>query len=266
MVPDSSRAEIFLMRAMEFAFEQGLGADDPVVIDIWLRLAYNHVWVGKLDESITIYRSVLETLVKSGKEENLKRSIDVAKKIGDLYVKVQEFDIAEKYFCWAIKMSQGDCAQLIKEHTNFVEEHPSGQKKYDLALPLYLGVLKMIRSRPKDSVMQSKVETKVKDISEHGGQEISWNCLEAIIMGHIGEVFYGLGKREEALGWMQRGLNVARDGSGIRDCDECAGAILYNLGLIYEKDGKTETAISLLNQAMGFAEKAQDLRGIEDCT
>ncbi|CAG8521169.1 13827_t:CDS:1 [Acaulospora morrowiae] len=281
MVPDSSRAEVFLMRAMEFAFEQGLGVDDPVIIDIWLRLAYNHIWSGKLDEAISVYRSVLEKLMKSGKEENLKRSINVAKKIGDLYIRMQELDIAEKYLNWAIEMLQGDRDQLIKRSPNFVDEHParsltitnkifegSGsinkelvgcvdslaglyaqQKKHDLALLLYLGMLKMIQSRPKESQ-----------------EGTHWNCWEAIIMGHLGEVFYGLGKREEALGWMQQGLNMARDGSGIRDCDECAGMILYNLGIIYEKDGKTKVAISLLDQAIEFAEKAQDLKGIDDYT
>lgn len=42
-------------------------------------------------------------------------------------------------------------------------------------------------------------------------------------------------KEEEALGWMQKAIAMAKEKSGKnRDCDECAGLALNTLGLIYE--------------------------------
>ncbi|CAG8609499.1 8041_t:CDS:2 [Funneliformis caledonium] len=64
----------------------------------------------------------------------------------------------------------------------------------------------------------------------------------------------------------RKGLSIAKNGDGNRDCDECAGVILNNLGLIHERRENNELAVSLYNNAIEFAEKALDFIGIEDFT
>ncbi|KAG0207737.1 hypothetical protein BGX28_001070 [Mortierella sp. GBA30] len=72
-------------------------------------------------------------------------------------------------------------------------------------------------------------------------------------------------KEEEALGWIQKAIAMAKEKSGDhRDCDECAALGLSNLGLIYEMEGKTDEALTQFREAVLYATKANDYVGIED--
>ncbi|KAF9194876.1 hypothetical protein BGZ51_007096 [Haplosporangium sp. Z 767] len=72
-------------------------------------------------------------------------------------------------------------------------------------------------------------------------------------------------KEEEAMGWMQKAIAMAKEKSGQhRDCDECAALGLNTLGLIYEMEGKNELALDQFKEAMLFATKANDYVGIDD--
>ncbi|KAF9988052.1 hypothetical protein BGZ75_010102 [Mortierella antarctica] len=72
-------------------------------------------------------------------------------------------------------------------------------------------------------------------------------------------------KEEEALGWMQKAIMMAKEKSGQhRDCDECAALGLSNLGLISEMEGKNDEALSLFREAVVYATKAKDYVGIDD--
>ncbi|CAO3571521.1 unnamed protein product [Mortierella alpina] len=72
-------------------------------------------------------------------------------------------------------------------------------------------------------------------------------------------------KEEEALGWMQKAIRMAKEKSGQhRDCDECAALGLNNLGLISEMEGKNDEALSLFREAVVYATKAKDYVGIDD--
>ncbi|CAG8693718.1 12999_t:CDS:2 [Funneliformis mosseae] len=73
-------------------------------------------------------------------------------------------------------------------------------------------------------------------------------------------------QEKETLGWLQKGLSIAKNGDKNRDCDECAGVILNNLRLIHERRENNELAVSLYNNAIEFAEKALDFIGIKDFT
>ncbi|KAG0380258.1 hypothetical protein BGX24_009376 [Mortierella sp. AD032] len=74
-----------------------------------------------------------------------------------------------------------------------------------------------------------------------------------------------LKKEEEALGWMQKALAMAKAKSGEhRDCDECAALGLNNLGLINEMEGKTEVALAQFREAVLHATMAKDYVGIDD--
>ncbi|CAG8499409.1 15645_t:CDS:2 [Dentiscutata erythropus] len=278
MVADPQIAEVYLRRALEIAInKQNLDLDDPVVIDIWLRIAYNYVWMKKFEDASLVYRSILELLLQSKNSENFKKAIEVSKKLAEVYINMKEFDNAEKCLCWSIEMLQLDEQEYDNKKNWIIDDNQSGkleiptsifenskitneelvkfvdllaglyaqQKKFELALPLYLGILKTLQNQQKDQ-----------------GQD-KWKCWEAITMGHLGEVLYGVGKQDEAMGWMQQGLTISKNNSGNRDCDECSGVIFNNLGLVYEKNENFEVAESLYNQAILHATKAQDFVGLE---
>ncbi|KAF9086346.1 hypothetical protein BGX23_008947 [Mortierella sp. AD031] len=72
-------------------------------------------------------------------------------------------------------------------------------------------------------------------------------------------------KEEEALGWMQKALTMAKAKSGEhRDCDECAALGLNNLGLINEMEGKRDVALAQFREAVLHATIAKDYVGIDD--
>ncbi|KAF9411410.1 hypothetical protein BGZ94_001355 [Podila epigama] len=72
-------------------------------------------------------------------------------------------------------------------------------------------------------------------------------------------------KEEEALGWMQKAIAMAKDGSGKhRDCDECAGLALNTLGLIQEMEGDKDGALAKFKDALRHATMANDYVGIDD--
>ncbi|CAG8639414.1 2595_t:CDS:2 [Cetraspora pellucida] len=256
MVTDSQVAEVYLRRALEIAInKQNLSLDEPVVIDIWLRIAYNYVWTKKFEDASLVYRSILELLLQSKNPENFKKAIDVSKKLAEVYITMKEFDNAEKWLCWSIEIKL-EISTSILENSKFISEELvkcidllaglyAQQKKFELALPLYLGILKTLQNKLKDP------------------NQDRWKCWEAITMGHLGEVLYGLGKHDEAMGWMQQGLTISKNYRGNRDCDECSGVIFNNLGLIYEKNDNFEVAKSLYSQAISYATKAQDFVGLD---
>ncbi|RIA96500.1 hypothetical protein C1645_687896 [Glomus cerebriforme] len=270
--PDSHMAEIYLRQALQIVLEQDkLELNDPIVIDILQLLGDNHIWRGNLHNAIMQYKQILELLLQQPLKERGKE-IEIAKKLGDLHIRIQEYNIAEKYLVWAIGLLQGNKVELLNENDESLEFTTTSiftksslinkdfiaitdllaglyakQRKYDYALTLYLGLLKVIQEK--------------KEIGD-----FTLKCWEAIINGHLGEIFYDIGKYDEAMGWLQKGLSIAKNDSGNKDCDECAGVILNNLGLIHEKNGNNDLAISLYTNAIEFAEKAQDFIGIEDFT
>ncbi|KAG0021346.1 hypothetical protein BGZ81_008938 [Podila clonocystis] len=72
-------------------------------------------------------------------------------------------------------------------------------------------------------------------------------------------------KEEEALGWMQKAIAMAKEKSGKhRDCDECAGLALNTLGLIYEMEGDKDVALAQFREALIHATLAKDYVGVDD--
>ncbi|GJJ73565.1 hypothetical protein EMPS_05923 [Entomortierella parvispora] len=72
-------------------------------------------------------------------------------------------------------------------------------------------------------------------------------------------------KVEEALGWIQKAIVMAKEKSGQhRDCDECAALGLSTLGLIHEMEGKNDLALEEFKGALVHATKADDYVGMED--
>ncbi|KAF9923125.1 hypothetical protein FBU30_006775 [Linnemannia zychae] len=72
-------------------------------------------------------------------------------------------------------------------------------------------------------------------------------------------------KEEEALGWIQKALSMAKSKSGQhRDCDECAALGLNILGLINEIEGKKDVALTQFKEAVLHATMAKDYVGIDN--
>ncbi|KAG0088942.1 hypothetical protein BGZ92_005528 [Podila epicladia] len=72
-------------------------------------------------------------------------------------------------------------------------------------------------------------------------------------------------KEEEALGWMQKAIAMAKEKSAKhRDCDECAGLALNTLGLVYEMEGDKDVALAQFKEALVHATLAKDYVGVDD--
>jgi len=214
-------------------------------------MANNSAMIENYHDALTRYESVWQILVDSGTEENMVKAIEVSKKISWVCTNSQDYKKAEKYLRWSIEiMSQkGDAPAVM--NTDFIEHMLllagiyAQQKHYGKALALYAGILKQLKESPNAS-------------------DQSFICYEAIIKGHIGEILYGQNKLEDAMGWLQQGLLLTKRGSGMRACDECAGVIFNNLGMIHELKGQVEDARKFYQNAVGYAEKAGDIRGINE--
>ncbi|KAG9292951.1 hypothetical protein G9A89_016313 [Geosiphon pyriformis] len=274
--------------------EKELPPTDPIVLDILLRIANNAMRLGNLREANLDYKRIFDVLIYQDDEVNRKKAIDVAKKAAKISVKVKDFRLAEDYLIWTIETLNKELhtnknlsysgnnieSQVFKRTTSqdsFINLQSkmsmdliqctvmlagvyATQKQFDKALPLYLGSLKMLVERK-----ATEKDPEKKDLSKELTDSDSFHhCGDAIIMGHLGEIFYAMGKVEEAMGWFQKGFLIAKRGSGIRNCDECAGVILNNLGLINEKKGLLEDAKAFYSQALSFAEIADDVEGREE--
>ncbi|CAG8584181.1 9614_t:CDS:2 [Paraglomus occultum] len=254
--PDSHLAEQYLQHALRIAIqEQQLPPDDPIVLDIILRMANNSAMIENYHDALTRYESVWQILVDSGTEENVVKAIEVSKKVSWVCINMHDYEKAEKYLRWSIgSMSQkGDAGSTVPAimNTDFIEHMLllagiyAQQKHYNKALALYAGILKQLKETPNRS-------------------DQSFICYEAIIKGHIGEILFGQNKLDDAMGWLQQGLLLTKQGSGMRACDECAGVIFNNLGTIHESRGQMEDAKEFYQKAVGYAKKAGDVRGIDE--
>nr|CAG8625268.1 12176_t:CDS:2 [Entrophospora candida] len=263
---DSVVAEEYLEQALKIMIEDDkLMVSDPIVLDTMERLAKNSIWQGNLYEATLKYNKIRDILIDSlsssssnedEEKEKLVKVIEVNRKLADLYIKMKAYNQAEKYLGWIIEILKGKDQEeqvllvnqkrsldrnkkpVVSMVTELLINNPKNvdkqfilcvnalaglyaqKKNFEYALPIYLGMLKLI---------------------------------QAIVMGHLGEVFYGMDQKDDAMGWMQKGLTISKSQVDERDCDECSGVILNNLGLIHERDGNKQHAISLFSQATEYA-------------
>ncbi|CAG8453113.1 8878_t:CDS:2 [Ambispora gerdemannii] len=276
--PDLNMAQSHLNQALLIAQEQAdLPLTHPIIVEIVLRIANNSVRLGNLYEARLEYQKLLQALTMAGGDENIKKAIDVVRRMSKICITMQDYKSAEKYLEWAIGILTAGQSSIINNYRyinlDLVQCNLmlagifAKREQFEKALSLYLGTLKKIKQQ-----LQSSSSPENTDKDSNKDHEINWNCWEGIIMGHLGEIFYAMGKEDEALGWLQQGLKIAKSGvdddnvGERRDCDECAGVISNNLGLIYEKDGKLWNAGAFYTQAFSFAEKANDLEGLEEAS
>lgn len=233
MAPDLSLAGSYLRAALRIALdEQKLEEGGDVVLGIMLRLADDEARAGDLRGAVTEYSRCWRLLVQRGDAEGTRRAAVVAKKLGDLYTRLGEYAHAEEVLAWGIKTlstqkpSQPFSHLLILFDLSLANLYAT-QRNFSYALPLYLQSLKFVQARLADPAPKPGAPSEL----DSGP---SWRCFEPIIESHLSEVLWGMQRADEAMGWAQRALEGARKGKSERDCDECAGVVLNNLGMMLE--------------------------------
>ncbi|KAI9491506.1 hypothetical protein BDB00DRAFT_766921 [Zychaea mexicana] len=216
-----------------------LALDDPaldestseIIHQLRLRLADNENRAGHVLEAITEYTRAYK----------FRPSVFVAKKLGDLYLRIGDQQQAERFLTWAFKNVQDEQQQEDQElritTLCSLASLYATQRHYELALPLLLQALK---SMPQDD----------------------WVCHKGIIQNQLCEVMYGMGKTEEALGWAQASLESCSQKED-QDCRECGGVVSNNLGRLLEIKGDFDKALTHYKQAVSYATASNDSMGQE---
>jgi tetratricopeptide (TPR) repeat protein len=238
-------ATIYVQEALRIALEdQKMDEDSDVALALRRRLAEDANRAGNLLDSIAEYsrfwKLLVHRLVQNGEEsdsDKVLELVDVSKRIGDLYVRIGDYNEAEESLAWAVHTLQSSKAD-IKSHKDYMKIETltalslanlyAVQRNFDMALPLYLQSL--------------KASTNASQQNPEG-----FVCLTAIIQCQLSETLYGLGRRDEALGWAQESLETAKQGiieaeggsaseksKSMKDCQECAGVTINNIGKMLE--------------------------------
>ncbi|KAI8149946.1 hypothetical protein BJV82DRAFT_662044 [Fennellomyces sp. T-0311] len=215
--PDYQVAANYVRKVLNIALET-LDESSDIVIQLRLRLANDENRAGNVLEAITEYTRVWK----------LAPSPAVAKKLGDLYMRIGELEEAEQFLTWSFQQ-ESNVTTLCSLASLYAV-----RRQFKLALPLLLQALK---SMPEEEI-----------------------CLKGIVQNQLCEVMYGMGKTDEALGWAQASLESC-SGKEDQDCRECGGVVSNNLGRLLEIKGEFEKALTHYKQAVAYAAASNDLGG-----
>ncbi|KAI9290098.1 hypothetical protein BC943DRAFT_355924 [Umbelopsis sp. AD052] len=270
--PQLSIATLYVQEALRIALEdQHMEEDSDIALALRRRLAEDFNRAGNLLDSITEYtrfwKLLIKRLVDKGEEndaEKVSALIEVSKKIGDLYVRIGDYNEAEESLAWAVhtlKSSQADLTtvkdfQKLETLTTLsLANLYAVQRNFELALPLYLQSLKASNRAAEQ-------------------QPEAFVCLTAIIECQLSETLFGMGRKDEALGWAQTALESAKKGISeenggaapadvepVKDCQECAGVTLNNIGKMLEFRNQYDQALAHYNEAARYAIAAKDADG-----
>ncbi|KAI9313759.1 hypothetical protein BX666DRAFT_2140230 [Dichotomocladium elegans] len=249
LAPDFEMAALYVREALRIALEdQKINEASDTMIRLRLRLAEDENRAGNILDSITEYTRAWKLLM-ARRDEFGPELIKTAKSIGDLYVRIGDFDHAEESLAWAFHELQGkdSDAFLAVTTTCSLASLYAAQQNFKLAVPLFASALKRI---PDDQ------------------QTSEWVCLRAIIQNQLCESMYGMGKLDEALGWAQASLESCTVGEELdgknnrnKDCQECGGVASNNMGKMLELKGNFEEALKYYQRAIAFANAASDITG-----
>ncbi|OBZ89939.1 TPR repeat-containing protein P27G11.02 [Choanephora cucurbitarum] len=233
IAPDYGVAAFYVREALRIALEEkNLEESSEAVIQLRLRLAYNEARAGNLLDSITEYTRSWKLLLD--KDDKRVVLAETAKHIGELYMRIQDYEHAEEFLVWAfyrLKENQHDDFLKTKVALSLASLYAI-QRNFDLALPLLSQALK--------AVPESEI------------------CLKAIIQNQLSEIMYGTGKVEEAMGWAQAALESSNQEPKNQDCLECGGVASNNLGRMLELKGQFEQALEHYQQAVTYSSSIHD--------
>ncbi|ORX79616.1 TPR-like protein [Basidiobolus meristosporus CBS 931.73] len=262
VAPDPYIAVTYLNTALKIASEdQNLPDNSPEVTNILVRLGRALHKAFLWDEAIETYERAWKA---ADSPETQELRIRLSRYLGDIHMRLGNYQEAEKYLVLGIQMSKE-----LREKNSKLSNTPQVpgpqelgimvamanmyalQQNYEYALPLYVGVLRKIKEYKEAQKLDTSMPIK-------GSKEEDVTCLDAIVMGHLAEVFYGMKKNEEAISWAKNALKLAKKGVSVKECEECASVVSHNLGLIYEIKDDKEQAFSYFVQAVSHATTARD--------
>ncbi|KAJ1648822.1 hypothetical protein IWQ61_009893 [Dispira simplex] len=93
----------------------------------------------------------------------------------------------------------------------------------------------------------------------------SWACLDAQWIDRLGELSYGLGRREEAEQWFQEALTLSDTSEVIPACSACASVVLGHMAVLAEKRRQIREAQIYWQSATDKAEAAEDQPRVIHC-
>jgi tetratricopeptide (TPR) repeat protein len=225
---DFEVASFYVREALRIALEEKhLPESSETVIQLRLRLAHDEARAGNLLDAITEYTRSWKLLLDKGDQSPLL--VETAKNIGDLYLRIGDFEHAEEFLAWALHRVQNDTLQKSKITLTLASLYAM-QRQFDLAVPL---ISQTLKTAPE-------------------------GCFKAIVQNQLSEAMYGLGKTEEAMGWAQAALESSAQDVKNQDCLECGGVAANNLGRMLELKGEFEQALQYYNQAVTYSMSVHD--------
>lgn len=231
IAPDFEVASFYVREALKIALEEkNLEESSDTVIQLRLRLAYDEAHCGNLLDAITEYTRAWKLLMDKKGDSTILA--ETAKHIGDLYLRIGDLEHAEEFLAWALHNMNKDEALLQSKITLTLASLYAMQRNFELALPLLSQTLKTV---PENEV-----------------------CLKAIVQNQLSEAMYGLGKREESMGWAQAALESCAQNNKDQDCIQCGGVASNNLGKLLEFNQEFEKALAHYNQAVTYSLAVHD--------
>ncbi|KAG0358167.1 hypothetical protein BG005_002638 [Podila minutissima] len=186
--------------------------------------------------------------------------------LGALYVRQKKFDYALSLFVKALQSVQAKRNTLTEVSEDkdmwFCREAILMNSIGETLLGAANAVASLPAAQPKQEDSKPKSESSWKFWSSSSSSSSSSGSTTTTKASKSAELTK---KEEEALGWMQKAIAMAKEKSGKhRDCDECAGLALNTLGLVYEMEGDKDVALAQFKEALVHATLAKDYVGVDD--
>ncbi|CEP19464.1 hypothetical protein [Parasitella parasitica] len=229
IAPNFEMAVLYVREALRIALEERhLKESSPIVIQLRLRLAHDEEHAGNLLDAITEYTRSWKFIVEEGGSK--EDAVETAKHIGNLYLRIADYERAEEFLAWALHSATTDNNKA--KITLALASLYALQRNFQLALPLLGEALKAV---PDNDV-----------------------CLKAIVQNQLSEIMFGLGKMDEAMGWAQAAVHASASDARNQDCLECGGVASNNLGKMLELKGEFEQALEHYKQAVTYSLSVHD--------
>ncbi|KAG0054967.1 hypothetical protein BGZ83_009951 [Gryganskiella cystojenkinii] len=248
--------------------------------DCWMRLGEYELAEEALAWTLSNFTAIKNTRQDESSSDSIEE-VGLLSTLGTLYVRQQQFEYALSLFVKALQLVQGHRGLIGSNDIDHRQQGstPKSKSKEEQEQDLWYcreailmnSIGETLYGAATASVTPSS-SSAPSSTSENAKKTSSWKFWSASekavtkpkvvvpVVSHEQQQ-----KQEEALGWMQKAIAMAKVKSGQhRDCDECAALGLSNLGLIHEMEGKHDSAMEEFKEAVTYATKAGDFVGIED--